>query len=101
MPFHTCTHARVCPTCADCTRCWRRAATYTAIHTRPRRLQVERLLAGADGWQFDTWRLREATQGHPLSTLGFFLLQRSGERRVRRPPPLRLHPNGYLDMSWA
>ncbi|PNW82682.1 hypothetical protein CHLRE_06g289400v5 [Chlamydomonas reinhardtii] len=41
-------------------------------------MEVERLLAGADGWQFDTWRLREATQGHPLSTLGFFLLQRSG-----------------------
>ena len=41
-------------------------------------LQVEKVLAGADGWQFDTWRLREVTNGHPLSALGFFLIQRAG-----------------------
>lgn len=40
--------------------------------------QVEKILAGADRWQFDTWRLAEATQGHPLSALGFFLIQRAG-----------------------
>lgn len=40
--------------------------------------EVERLLAHADGWQFNTWRLAEATGGHALSALGFFLLQREG-----------------------
>ncbi|GFR47060.1 hypothetical protein Agub_g8745 [Astrephomene gubernaculifera] len=40
--------------------------------------EVERQLAAADGWQFNAWRLRDATQGHPLSALGFYLLQRAG-----------------------
>lgn len=39
---------------------------------------VERLLARADDWCFDTWALDEATQGHALSALGFYLLQRQG-----------------------
>ncbi|EFJ48255.1 3'5'-cyclic nucleotide phosphodiesterase, partial [Volvox carteri f. nagariensis] len=40
--------------------------------------QVERVLAQADSWQFDTWRLRDVTHGHPLSALGFYLIQRAG-----------------------
>ncbi|KAG2492524.1 hypothetical protein HYH03_009189 [Edaphochlamys debaryana] len=40
--------------------------------------EVERTLAAADGWQFDTWRLQEVTQGHALSCLGFYLMQREG-----------------------
>ncbi|KXZ50318.1 hypothetical protein GPECTOR_17g957 [Gonium pectorale] len=40
--------------------------------------EIERVLAQADSWQFDTWRLREVTNGHPLSALGFYLIQRSG-----------------------
>lgn len=40
--------------------------------------QVERVLAGADAWQFDTWRLRDITGGFPLSALGFFLIHRAG-----------------------
>ncbi|KAG2436288.1 hypothetical protein HXX76_006599 [Chlamydomonas incerta] len=40
--------------------------------------EVERLLAQADGWQFNTWQLAEATGGRALSCLGFFLLQREG-----------------------
>ncbi|KAG2453156.1 hypothetical protein HYH02_002482 [Chlamydomonas schloesseri] len=39
---------------------------------------VERVLARADEWCFDTWALDEVTQGHALSALGFYLLQRSG-----------------------
>ncbi|KAG2437377.1 hypothetical protein HXX76_006029 [Chlamydomonas incerta] len=39
---------------------------------------VERVLAAADNWCFDTWALDEATQGHALSALGFYLLQREG-----------------------
>ncbi|KAG2444404.1 hypothetical protein HXX76_001157 [Chlamydomonas incerta] len=39
---------------------------------------VERVLAGADGWQFDTFRLAEVSGGLPLSALGYFLMQRAG-----------------------
>ncbi|KAG2497449.1 hypothetical protein HYH03_004604 [Edaphochlamys debaryana] len=52
--------------------------------------EVERLLADADSWQFDTWRLQEATQGHPLSVLGFFLMQRSGLIRQFKLNPMTL-----------
>lgn len=40
--------------------------------------QVERLLGDADSWAFDTWRLAEATQGHALSALAFYLMYREG-----------------------
>ncbi|GLC65344.1 hypothetical protein PLESTF_000283100 [Pleodorina starrii] len=40
--------------------------------------EVERVLARADSWQFDTWRLRDVTNGHPLSALGFYLIHRAG-----------------------
>ncbi|GLC41501.1 hypothetical protein PLESTB_001004600 [Pleodorina starrii] len=40
--------------------------------------EVERVLATADSWQFDTWRLRDVTNGHPLSALGFYLIHRAG-----------------------
>ncbi len=36
------------------------------------------MLAGADAWHFDTWRLRDITGGFPLSALGFFLIHRAG-----------------------
>ncbi|KAG2493194.1 hypothetical protein HYH03_008614 [Edaphochlamys debaryana] len=52
--------------------------------------EVERLLASADHWQFDTWRLAEATQGHPLSCLGFFLLHREGLMRTFKINPSTL-----------
>ncbi|PNW86010.1 hypothetical protein CHLRE_03g204689v5 [Chlamydomonas reinhardtii] len=40
--------------------------------------EVERLLGDADSWAFDTWRLAEATQGHALSALAFYLMYREG-----------------------
>ncbi|GIL58431.1 hypothetical protein Vafri_13570 [Volvox africanus] len=40
--------------------------------------EVERVLAQADSWQFDAWRLRDVTNGHPLSALGFYLIHRAG-----------------------
>ncbi|EFJ48257.1 3'5'-cyclic nucleotide phosphodiesterase [Volvox carteri f. nagariensis] len=40
--------------------------------------EVERFLSNACAWQFDTWRLRDITHGHPLSALGFYLIQRAG-----------------------
>ncbi|KAG2485624.1 hypothetical protein HYH03_015687 [Edaphochlamys debaryana] len=40
--------------------------------------EVERVLARVDAWQFDTWQLAEVTQGHALSALGFYLMQREG-----------------------
>lgn len=41
-------------------------------------LQVERLLAKSDNWEFDMWELQDVTQGHALSVLGFYLIQRAG-----------------------
>jgi hypothetical protein len=45
--------------------------------------QLEAQLARVDDWQFDSFALAEASEGRPLSTLAFFLMQRNGlTRRV-------------------
>lgn len=36
------------------------------------------MLATANEWVFDTFRLAEVTQKRPMSTLGFFILQQTG-----------------------
>ncbi|KAG2490631.1 hypothetical protein HYH03_011022 [Edaphochlamys debaryana] len=65
--------------------------------------EAERLLAAADDWQFNTLRLQEVTQGHALSVLGFFLIQRSGVIKGHHLSPLKLArllravEAGYLD----
>ncbi|KAG2437153.1 hypothetical protein HXX76_005820 [Chlamydomonas incerta] len=65
--------------------------------------EVEKVLASADGWQFDTWRLRDVTNGHALSALGFFLIQRAGLiPRLKLKPAvlarlLRHIEAGYVD----
>ena len=41
-------------------------------------LEVEEVLRSADGWHFDAFRLAEVTQGRPLSTLTFWLMQQNG-----------------------
>ncbi|GMH41896.1 hypothetical protein BSKO_09806 [Bryopsis sp. KO-2023] len=41
-------------------------------------LEMDEVLAAADSWEFDAFQLAKATDGHPLSTLTFWLLQRSG-----------------------
>ncbi|GFR42649.1 hypothetical protein Agub_g3586, partial [Astrephomene gubernaculifera] len=52
--------------------------------------EVERLLAKADSWQFDSWALQEATQGHALSALGFYLIQRAKLLSTFRLKPVTL-----------
>ncbi|GLC67880.1 hypothetical protein PLESTF_000618600 [Pleodorina starrii] len=65
--------------------------------------EVERLLAGADGWHFDAWALRDASGGHALSALGFYLIQREGLMTRFHIKPvvlarlLRRLEAGYLD----
>ncbi|GLC47046.1 hypothetical protein PLESTM_002012800 [Pleodorina starrii] len=66
--------------------------------------QVERLLSEAhSGWQYDIWALQGATQGHALSVLGFYLIQRAGLisrfglSAVRLARLLRRIEAGYLD----
>lgn len=65
--------------------------------------QVDSVLATVDDWQFDAFRLHDATAGHPLSTLSFYLLQRSGlvEKyqmdAVRLARFLRRIEDGYPD----
>ncbi|GFR48408.1 hypothetical protein Agub_g10302 [Astrephomene gubernaculifera] len=65
--------------------------------------EVERVLADADSWQFDMWRLRDATNGHPLSALGYYLIHRAGLiTHLKLKPPvlarlLRHIEAGYND----
>ncbi|KAG2451652.1 hypothetical protein HYH02_003432 [Chlamydomonas schloesseri] len=40
--------------------------------------QAEKLLARVDEWQFDMLEVAKATNGHALSVVGFFILQKSG-----------------------
>jgi len=40
--------------------------------------QLERVLGTASSFQFDAWELESASQGHPLSTLGYWLMHESG-----------------------
>lgn len=40
--------------------------------------EVEHVLASANDWQFDAFALAEATNGHPLSALAFFLFSKQG-----------------------
>ncbi|KAF6253310.1 hypothetical protein COO60DRAFT_1547491 [Scenedesmus sp. NREL 46B-D3] len=53
-----------------------------ALHAKPQPpLVMEALecaLASAHEWQFDAFALADASQGHPLSTLGFYLFHKSG-----------------------
>lgn len=39
---------------------------------------VEQVLQSANEWQFDAFALAEATKGHPLSTLAYFLFSKQG-----------------------
>ena len=39
--------------------------------------EVEAVLRTADHWHFDAFKLAEASQGYPLSTLGFWLIQQN------------------------
>jgi hypothetical protein len=39
---------------------------------------VEQVLQSANEWQFDAFALSEATNGHPLSTLAYFLFSKQG-----------------------
>ncbi|KAG2439842.1 hypothetical protein HYH02_010474 [Chlamydomonas schloesseri] len=65
--------------------------------------EVERILSKADSWQFDTWALKDATGGFPLSALGFYLIKRAGlVSRFHLKPVilarlLRHIESGYID----
>ena len=72
--------------------------------TETPRLQAERVLAAADDWHFDAFRLEQATQGHALSCLAFYLLQRTGLVRRFSLNPLLLArwgvPAVAAGMAW-
>ncbi|KAG2451384.1 hypothetical protein HYH02_003986 [Chlamydomonas schloesseri] len=65
--------------------------------------EVERALALADEWKYDTWHLAEVTKGHALSCLAFYLLHREGLVSQFRIEPtklarlLRTIEQGYAD----
>ncbi len=40
--------------------------------------QLQQVLATANTWQFDAYALEEASKGHPLSVLAFWLIRNSG-----------------------
>eukprot|EP00198_Chlamydomonas_reinhardtii_P013002 XP_001702339.1 3',5'-cyclic-nucleotide phosphodiesterase [Chlamydomonas reinhardtii] len=67
---------------------------------REANLDVERALALADEWKYDTWHLAEVTKGHALSCLGFYLLHREGlisQFRIKPTKLLRSIEAGYAD----
>jgi hypothetical protein len=41
-------------------------------------MQLHAVLQTADDWKFDAFRLREASNGRPLSVLSYWLLHTSG-----------------------
>ncbi|GAX85226.1 hypothetical protein CEUSTIGMA_g12646.t1 [Chlamydomonas eustigma] len=61
-----------------------------SIMARPLQDRVTRALFGVDEWAFDSYELCEATADRPLSTLGFFLLKRSGVIEILQLPEGRL-----------
>ena len=80
---HTLTHTHThTPLCACFSLC--------PVFTRTSCLQVELLLAGSGEWQYDTWALAEASGGHALSVMGFYLMQREGLVTTFKLQPIRL-----------
>eukprot|EP00195_Chlamydomonas_chlamydogama_P016231 CAMPEP_0202895694 /NCGR_PEP_ID=MMETSP1392-20130828/4846_1 /ASSEMBLY_ACC=CAM_ASM_000868 /TAXON_ID=225041 /ORGANISM="Chlamydomonas chlamydogama, Strain SAG 11-48b" /LENGTH=1234 /DNA_ID=CAMNT_0049580803 /DNA_START=259 /DNA_END=3963 /DNA_ORIENTATION=- len=65
--------------------------------------EAERVLATADSFEFDAFKLAEVTSGHALSVLGYYLVQRAGLFREFRINPVvmarfvREVERGYLD----
>lgn len=53
--------------------------------------EVEAVLRTADHWHFDAFKLTEASQGYPLSTLAFWLMQQSRVAREFSKPSLSLN----------
>ncbi len=41
-------------------------------------MQLDRVLATANTWEFDAYALEEASQGRPLSVLAYWLMHTSG-----------------------
>jgi hypothetical protein len=62
--------------------CYNAPHSGSAVHAKPQPpLIMEALecaLASAHEWQFDAFALADASQGHPLSTLGYYLFHKSG-----------------------
>ena len=48
------------------------------------------VLSKVDEWTFDSFKLSEATQGRPLSTLAFYLVQRYDIIKVLKLPEVKL-----------
>ncbi|DBA92091.1 hypothetical protein WJX77_006602 [Trebouxia sp. C0004] len=68
--------------------------------------EVEAVLRTADHWQFDAFKLVEASQGYPLSTLGFWLMQQNRVAKEFKLEPsklarfLRRVEDGYNDTPY-
>ncbi|GFR52553.1 hypothetical protein Agub_g15141 [Astrephomene gubernaculifera] len=52
--------------------------------------EVERLLSISGEWQYDMWSLQQASGGHALSVMGFFLIQQAGLLERCHMEPLKL-----------
>ena len=59
--------------------------------------EVEAVLRTADHWHFDAFKLTEVSQGYPLSTLGFWLIQ---QNRVAKDFSESM-PSTVNPSSWA
>ena len=61
--------------------------------------EVEAVLRTADHWHFDAFKLTEASQGYPLSTLAFWLMQQSRVAREFSKRSLSLNQCQLLDQQ--
>ena len=58
--------------------------------------EVEAVLRTADHWHFDAFKLAEASQGYPLSTLGFWLIQQNRVAKEFSKPSPALGQSGNV-----
>lgn len=55
-----------------------RRQSVLSLHALPPYVQLSRVLAGADEWRFDAFKLDEVSNGRPLSCMAFYLIKRMG-----------------------
>lgn len=82
-----------------------RLHTHRDLHGHCIVLQVQRDLAAAQQWQWDAFQLADSSQGHALSTLGYYLFHQEGLiqhfhiKPVKLARFLRRIEEGYRDVN--
>lgn len=77
---HACTSTCTCTAMRSCSRL-AHVSVCVFVCVSVSCLQLDSVLATCDNWRFDAYALEEASQGHPLSVLGFWLFHATGLMR--------------------